>query len=177
MSRFTPTSRRAITPRFLQELCHAVLQIPVPLITPGLQTEVCEESRSDTGSWLQDTFFPRHETWLDIPIHNLNIDGFKVRAASGLGIAFPGLWTTLSLGFSGSRLQGRSGDAIGLNDTTLYFSCPEIEHNAVPGSQSHWPPEMSAEPFQAIEAWVKRGADAPELIAIGLEGQGLLFVA
>ena len=177
MSRFIPGSRSGITPRLLQELCHGILQIPVPMITAGRNIED-EVHAAQPPSWLQETLFPSQETWLDIPIRNLKIEGFKVRASSGLGIAFPGLWTTLSNGFSGSRIQqGCSNGEADLNDTTLYFSSPEIEHNAMPGSQSHWPPEMSSEPFQALQAWVKRRGQTPELVAIGLEGQGLLFVA
>ena len=102
--------------------------------------------------------------------------GFAIKAAADLGIAFPGLWETLAKGVTATRLVERLNSLQWLHNKTLYLGSPDFERMAPAGTQEHWPVVFKEEPFQAIHAWLRLDNHPPQLIAVGLEGQGLILL-
>lgn len=174
---FNTEQTKSITASFFQEVCHAVLRVPVPMIHSDCHINEGDEEKLSASLLSEESPFPEGARWLEVPIHFDDGLNFKIRASSEIGIAFPGLWQTLSKGICGKRLLGKVRCPDLLRDRTVYLSNPDFEHLAPPGKQEHWPLEMSESPFQAIHAWMKSGTGAPILIAAGLEGQGLVMLS
>ena len=166
--------------RFIQNLCHELLGLPVPIWFHDSLNGLPFPSIS--GVEIADLPSPpSSETWMDLVFDDGNTPSeselFRVRVGSQLGHHFPKVWESIRGTLQSETLFKGVSAPEDLPKLALSFGSPlEAPIADQQGEHPTWPSDFWTDQYEALYLWGSSKASETTLIGVGVSGYGLVLL-